>query len=388
MKNAGRWLGISLVLIVLASTTVAYPRVAERTAPATDSRSAARQALSEARRLGSARWAPAELEKAEARLESALDLERAQARRFFLLRDLRDSRAAYREAERLARETLSSSRLSSEAAAEHARQAIEEAESSLQEATDHLSLLGRTPDLDHLLARSKARLREGRAQFALHNYDLAAELARETLAGTSSLTREVGRELSRYLDRAEVARWRQWTADTVAQSRQTGGTAIVVSKDDHTLTLYKAGRKVAEFTIELGAGGPAPKLQSGDAATPEGRYRVSKMKSGAATRYYRALLIDYPNADDLRRFQERKRRNEIARNAAVGSLIEIHGHGGRDWNWTDGCVAMTDSDIDRLYPLVGTGTPVTIVGSTSGDGVYSRAARRIQEASRHDDSID
>jgi len=47
----------------------------------------------------------------------------------------------------------------------------------------------------------------------------------------------------------------------------------------------------------------------------------------------------------------------------IGNLIEIHGDGGKGINWTDGCVALTNSDMDKLYGLVGVGTPVTIVGS-------------------------
>jgi hypothetical protein len=75
------------------------------------------------------------------------------------------------------------------------------------------------------------------------------------------------------------------------------------------------------------------------------------------------MLIDYPNADDRARFAQKKRQGIISRSAGIGNLIEIHGNGGRGFDWTSGCVGMRDRDIDDLYRLVGSGTRVTIVGS-------------------------
>jgi lipoprotein-anchoring transpeptidase ErfK/SrfK len=49
----------------------------------------------------------------------------------------------------------------------------------------------------------------------------------------------------------------------------------------------------------------------------------------------------------------------------LGGNIEIHGKGGKLCNWTDGCAALSDADIDTLYSIVSVGTPVTIIGTTS-----------------------
>ena len=95
-----------------------------------------------------------------------------------------------------------------------------------------------------------------------------------------------------------------------------------------------------------------PKRVAGDGATPEGVYRVTRKKSGGETRYYKALLLSYPNAEDRERFERERALGRIAADALIGSLIEIHGEGGRGKNWTDGCVALTNDEMDELFEAV------------------------------------
>ena len=101
----------------------------------------------------------------------------------------------------------------------------------------------------------------------------------------------------------------------------------------------------------------------GDRTTPEGIYRIIKKKGQGETKYPRALLINYPNEEDKRRFDHAKRAGIIPQNARIGNLIEIHGHGGKGSDWTDGCIALTDNDMEILYRACSEGTRVTIVGS-------------------------
>jgi murein L,D-transpeptidase YafK len=86
------------------------------------------------------------------------------------------------------------------------------------------------------------------------------------------------------------------------------------------------------------------------------------MRAPGQTHYYRALMLDYPNADDRARFQALQRTGQMPRNGRIGSNIEIHGEGGRSQDWTQGCVALSNDEMDELVSLVGVGTPVTIVG--------------------------
>ena len=165
--------------------------------------------------------------------------------------------------------------------------------------------------------------------------------------------------LARYADDAQVARWRKWADETIAESKRKGTTAILVNKLKRTLTLLKKGRAVAVYEIGLGKYGLTDKLFAGDEATPEGRYKV--IKKNANSRYHKALLIDYPNEEDRRRFSSAKKKGLIPAGAAIGGLIEIHG-GGNDF-LTNGCVGVENSVMDRIFPEVAVGTPVTIIGS-------------------------
>jgi L,D-peptidoglycan transpeptidase YkuD (ErfK/YbiS/YcfS/YnhG family) len=62
-------------------------------------------------------------------------------------------------------------------------------------------------------------------------------------------------------------------------------------------------------------------------------------------------------------FKQEIAKGTLPRSAKIGSLIEIHGDGGRGVDWTEGCVALTDSEIDVIFKIAKEGTPVTIVGS-------------------------
>jgi hypothetical protein len=165
--------------------------------------------------------------------------------------------------------------------------------------------------------------------------------------------------LARYADEVQVAKWRKWANETIAESRRKGSAAILVSKLDRTLTLYKKGKPVAVYEIGLGKCGLSDKLCAGDEATPEGRYKIiKKIPQGS---FYKALLIDYPNDEDRKQFSSAKKKGLVPPGAGIGGLIEIHG-GGND-SLTNGCVAVQNEVMDRLYPAVAVGTPVTIIGS-------------------------
>lgn len=160
--------------------------------------------------------------------------------------------------------------------------------------------------------------------------------------------------------------WPDWSAmvtKTINDTRKGGAGAIVVDKLAKRCYLYKNGKMVNEFKVDLGRNWIGDKRELGDRATPEGVYRVTEMKSGSATKYYRAMLIDYPNSDDRARFNQEKKKGLLKRNADIGGLIEIHGMGGTGIDWTDGCIALADRDMELLFSRCTTGTVVTIVGS-------------------------
>jgi L,D-peptidoglycan transpeptidase YkuD (ErfK/YbiS/YcfS/YnhG family) len=153
--------------------------------------------------------------------------------------------------------------------------------------------------------------------------------------------------------------WRAWAEETMADSRQNGTTAIIVDKLAHRTYVIKAGELVKSFRCDLGYNSAVQKAFAGDGATPEGQYRVTAINN--SSKFYRAMLIDYPNEADQKRFKENKKKGIIPARARIGKLIEFHGEGGQDRDWTDGCVAVTNHDMDDLIRQAGVGTPVTIV---------------------------
>ena len=177
--------------------------------------------------------------------------------------------------------------------------------------------------------------------------------------------------LSRYMDQRQIESWRRAAEETIAESRTKGITAIVVSKLEKRMVIYKKGLAVAEFDVGLGFNGLSDKLHSGDDATPEGRYQITKKNS--SSHFYKALLINYPNEEDKKRFAAAKQKREIPYWVGIGGLVEIHG-GGED-SLTRGCISVDDKVMDELFSLVLVGTPVTIVGTLDREGSIFKAIK-------------
>lgn len=134
---------------------------------------------------------------------------------------------------------------------------------------------------------------------------------------------------------------------------------IIVHKKARTMELMRAGQVIKTYKIALGGEPVGPKTRQGDHRTPEGFYVIDSRN--AHSQFHRSLHISYPNTAD----KERARKLGVA----TGGDIYIHGlpngygfigaaHRARDW--TDGCVAVTDQEIEEIWLLVRNGTPVEI----------------------------
>jgi L,D-peptidoglycan transpeptidase YkuD (ErfK/YbiS/YcfS/YnhG family) len=173
----------------------------------------------------------------------------------------------------------------------------------------------------------------------------------------------VSSELKEYFKK--YRHWRQASENAIRSSKQKKNTVIVVDKFAKKCFVYNKGNLKHIFNVELGRNWIGTKKVRNDKATPEGVYKVQKKLDRSQTKYYKALLIDYPNEEDELRFKQAKKKGEIPKDANIGGSIEIHGDGGKGVNWTNGCVALSNEDMDRLYDLVRNGTQVVIVGSLS-----------------------
>lgn len=157
--------------------------------------------------------------------------------------------------------------------------------------------------------------------------------------------------------------WKNQVKNTIDGSKRTGSYAIVIDKFSRECLLYHKGNLKDSFSIELGPNWIGDKQHRGDKTTPEGYYKVVSKKEGRKTKYYKAFLLDYPNSDDKERFRNSKAAGKLGRSADPGGNIEIHGGGGKGTDWTDGCIALKNTEMDVLYKYCSVGTPVTIVGS-------------------------
>ena len=134
---------------------------------------------------------------------------------------------------------------------------------------------------------------------------------------------------------------------------------VLIVKSTRTLALLNHGQVLKTYQVALGGDPVGAKTKAGDQKTPEGVYVIDSKNSHS--RFHLALHISYPNAAD----RERARKLGVS----PGGDVEIHGleskyawvgslH--RQTNWTAGCIAVTNPEIDEIWPLVPDGTPVEI----------------------------
>lgn len=204
------------------------------------------------------------------------------------------------------------------------------------------------------LDEGKAALASGRTKIAYVKIENADKRIAAAIAA-------VLQELSAYFENS--AAWSQWVGQTKAWSRKKNEPAIIIDKLAHSLDVYVGGKRFFSAHVELGPRWLGQKAFQGDKATPEGKYTICRKKGKDQSEYYRALVLNYPNSADRSAFRSLHKSGTLPINAAPGGLVEIHGGGGRGADWTNGCIALANCDISRLFDIATIGTPVTIVGS-------------------------
>jgi murein L,D-transpeptidase YafK len=124
-------------------------------------------------------------------------------------------------------------------------------------------------------------------------------------------------------------------------------------------TFWQGGNIIKEYHVAFGANPKGHKQQEGDEKTPEGEYTLDYIKEDST--FYRAMHISYPNKKD--------KANAEKIGVSPGGFIMVHGQ--RNWlgwlapisqlfNWTNGCIALTNSEVDEFIELVKVGTKIQI----------------------------
>jgi murein L,D-transpeptidase YafK len=135
---------------------------------------------------------------------------------------------------------------------------------------------------------------------------------------------------------------------------------VVVHKRDRRMLLLRGGQVLREYRIALGGNPLGAKQQLGDGRTPEGEYLLDWRNEDSD--FHRSIHVSYPNAEDLQRAEEH--------GVQPGGGIMIHGlPNGESWigeahrglDWTKGCIAVTDQEMDEIWGLVDDGTPIDIL---------------------------
>jgi hypothetical protein len=210
-------------------------------------------------------------------------------------------------------------------------------------------------------SRGKLLLTEAEITYSAQEYinsgDLLSE-SRQLLLPTHLYIEDL---LSEYFLR--FSQWKDLAMKLVEDSKIKQRYTVLVDKFARQCILYYNGKPRYTFPVELGENWIDDKRFRGDKATPEGLYKIIDKKEGRYTNYYKALLLNYPNDEDIAQYEEALRRGMIRRSTHIGGHIEIHGNGGKGIDWTEGCIAVSNSDMDQIYKLCRSGTPVAIVGS-------------------------
>ena len=143
-----------------------------------------------------------------------------------------------------------------------------------------------------------------------------------------------------------------------AYSEKTADYVLVV-KSESRLYLMREGKELASFKVVFGANPKGHKQQQGDERTPEGIYTLDYKNPNSS--FYKSIHISYPNAEDRKKARQR--------GVDPGGDIMIHGQRNgyeifspiaQFFNWTDGCIAVNNRDMDVIWKAVKTGTPIEI----------------------------
>lgn len=145
---------------------------------------------------------------------------------------------------------------------------------------------------------------------------------------------------------------------TCASAQETAD-YVIVEKSKHQLSLLKSGKVFATYHVVFGGNPVGHKQQKGDNKTPEGRYILDSKDPNSD--FTKAIHISYPNATDIA--------NAEAKNVSPGGGVTIHGQkNGWDWlsfaaqriNWTGGCIALNNSDMEQVYKSINVPTSIEI----------------------------
>lgn len=158
---------------------------------------------------------------------------------------------------------------------------------------------------------------------------------------------------------------------------------LLIKQSEKKLIVQKDGKPIRSFHVALGSGGSRGKLEAGDRRTPKGQYHIVQVRD--SDRFHLFIQLDYPSVrdainalktdriskTDYRRILDAHIFGKLPpQNTKLGGAIGIHGIGLETQdkleihqlaNWTQGCIALRNNEIDQLTQYISEGTSVTII---------------------------
>lgn len=162
---------------------------------------------------------------------------------------------------------------------------------------------------------------------------------------------------------------------------------IIIDKTERKLFLYSGDELIKTYPVRLGLDPVGDKEKAGDRRTPEGSFYICT--KNPKSRFFLSLGLSYPNKEDAERglsngLITREQYRAIVQaieagrkppwNTPLGGAICIHG-GGIAWDWTHGCIALQNKDVQELYRILPVGTPVTVCRKPTLSASLSRISQ-------------
>jgi L,D-peptidoglycan transpeptidase YkuD (ErfK/YbiS/YcfS/YnhG family) len=361
MKKLFKWLALIVGFAVFAGLLILLMVKFTPSPPAAEV-DFAREALSKAGRDKADTYSTKLYNEARAAYDSAMANWKRENAKFLFFRNFEKVEAFARLAAKRAGQATTSSQLNSNSLKIKVREKIDSVNKTAS-GIDHV--FGRYPldtDARKKIAKGNILLKEAEVAYSKGQYIPANTKINEAEHLLTTVFDTEMSDLKDYFN--SLPTWKKWAQQAISESEKNKSYSILVDKFSKKCYVYLKGEKKFEFDAELGINWVGNKRRMGDKATPEGIYKVVNKFQGKQTEYYKSLSLDYPNPRDMERFKTELSKGSLPAWAKIGGGIEIHGGGGKGVDWTEGCIALTNSEIDIVYNIAKIGTPVIIVGST------------------------
>ena len=151
--------------------------------------------------------------------------------------------------------------------------------------------------------------------------------------------------------------WQAFSASPPPLPASAASDKVLVLKSQRKLYLMQGGKILKRYKVSLGGHPVGPKIREGDRKTPEGKYVLDWHNT--ESQFYKSIHISYPNENDLARAEKL--------GVPPGGDLFIHGQpndftgpGKQPGDWTDGCIAVSNQEMDEIWRAVADGTPIEI----------------------------